>query len=282
MPARKNGKKLVGLIPAAGTAERISPLPCSKEIYPVEFENSPENKTLRPKVVSQYLLESMKRVEVDKAYFIIRKGKWDILNYLGSGNWMDMNFAYLIMDVPFGVPFTLDQAYHFVRDDFVVFGFPDIIFEPRDAFIRLLKKHKLGKSDVVVGLFGAPQPYTSQHMVKIDPGGQVCGFEIGPSQTKLKNTWIIALWDKRFTDFLHEYVSIESKRFKKNVGMKKDSIKVEVSMTQAFEAALHKGLKIDSVTFEEGTFLDIGSPDNLERISQNYSKLTIKDDKLYQ
>ena len=275
MPTRKTAKKVVGLIPAAGTAERISPLPCSKEIYPVEFETSHENETLRPKVVSQYLLESMKRVEVDNVYIIIRKGKWDILNYLGSGNWMDMNFAYLIMDLPFGVPFTLDQAYHFVRDDIVVFGFPDIIFKPTDAFNRLLEKQALKTSDVVIGLFPAPQPYENQHLVNIDPGGQVCGFEIEPAQTKLKNTWIIALWDRRFTDFLHEYVSIESKRFKKNVGIKIDSIKVEVSMTQAFEAALHKGLKIDSVTFEEGSFLDIGSPDNLQSISQNNFKLSV-------
>ncbi len=272
MPAKRTQKKIVGLIPAAGTAERISPLPCSKEIYPVEFATSPENEILRPKVVSQYLIEGMQGVDVTNVYVIIRKGKWDILNYLGSGNWMGMNFAYLIMDLPYGVPFTLDQAYHFVKDDIVVFGFPDIIFKPTDAFNRLLERQILENSDVVVGLFSAPQPYNIQHMVKIDSGGQVCRFEIGPSQATLKNTWIIAVWNKVFTRFLHEYVSIESKRFKKNSVVKIDSIAEEVSMTQVFAAALQKGLKIDSVTFEEGSFLDIGSPDNLERISQNISK----------
>jgi NDP-sugar pyrophosphorylase family protein len=75
-----------------------------------------------------------------------------------------------------------------------------------------------------------------------------------------------------FTRFLHEYVSTETKRIKKNIAVKRDSITEEVSMTQVFEAALQKELKIDSVTFEEGSFLDIGSPDNIERISQNYSK----------
>lgn len=272
MPATRTPPKIVGLIPAAGIAERISPLPCSKEIYPVEFDNSPENEILRPKVVSQYLIEGMQQVDVTKVYVIIRKGKWDILNYLGSGNWMDMNLAYLIMDLPFGVPFTLDQAYHFVKDDIVVFGFPDIIFKPIDAFTHLLEKQILENSDIVIGLFCAPQPYNTQHLVEIDSGDQVCGFEIGPSQTTLKQTWIIAVWNKVFTRFLHEYVSIESKRFKKNSALKKDSIAEEVSMTQVFAAALQKGLKIGSVTFAEGSFLDIGSPDNLERISQNYSK----------
>jgi glucose-1-phosphate thymidylyltransferase len=272
MQAKRIKKKMVGLIPAAGKAERISPLPCSKEIYPVIFDHSRENEILRPKAVSQYLIESMQLVNVTNVYVIIRKGKWDILNYLGNGNWMDMNFAYLIMDLPFGVPFTLDQAYDFVKDDIVVFGFPDIIFKPRDAFNRLLERQILRNPDVVIGLFRAPQPFETQHMVKIDSGGQVSGFEIGPSQTILKNTWIIALWNERFTHFLHEYVSIESSRFKKDNTLKKDSIVEEVSMTQVLEAALQKGLKIDSMTFEEGAFVDIGSPENLENVAQIIAK----------
>jgi glucose-1-phosphate thymidylyltransferase len=272
MPAKRTQKKMVGLIPAAGTAERISPLPCSKEIYPVGFDNFPENEIMHSKVVCQYLIEGMQQVDVTEVYVIIRKGKWDILNYLGSGNWMNMNLAYLIMDLPFGVPFTLDQAYHFVKDDIVVFGFPDIIFQPIDAFNRLLERQILENSDVVVGLFGAPQPYDTQHMVKIDSGGQVCGFEIGPSQTTLKNTWIIAVWNKKFTQFLHEYVSIESSRMKKSNTLNIDPIAKEISMTQVFEAALQRGLKIDSITFEGGSFLDIGSPENFEKIAQYISK----------
>ena len=221
MQAKGIKKKIVGLIPAAGKAERISPLPCSKEIYPVIFNNSPENESLRPKVVSQYLIESMQRANVTQAYVIIRKGKWDILNYLGNGKWMDINLAYLIMDLPFGVPFTLDKVYDFVKDDIVVFGFPDIIFTPTDAFNRLLEKHILKNSDVVLGLFRAPQPYKMQYMVKTDPSGQVNGFEIKPSQTLLTNTWIIAVWNQKFTEFMHEYVSILLKRFQENEATKK-------------------------------------------------------------
>ena len=268
-------KKIVGLIPAAGTAVRISPLPCSKEIYPVGFDNSLEDEIWRPKVISQFLIEGMQLVNVTNVYVIVRKGKWDILNYLGSGSWLKMNFAYLIMDLPFGVPFTLDQAYHFVKDDIVVFGFPDIIFKPEDAFMRLLERQKSKNADVVIGLFRAPPPYEIQHMVDIDSGGKVCGFEIGPSQTKSINTWIIAVWNTKFTNFLHEYVSKESKRFAKSNAIKKDSVAEEVSMTQVFEAALQKGLEIDSVTFGEGSFLDIGSPDNLQRISQDISKFSV-------
>ena len=47
----------------------------------------------------------------------------------------------------------------------------------------------------------------------------------------------------------------------------------EISMTRVFEAALHKGLVIDSISFKEGFFLDIGSPENLERTSQRFPGL---------
>ena len=73
MLAKKFQQKIVGLIPAAGKAERISPLPCSKEIYPVGFDDSSENKIFRPKAVSQYLIESMQLVNVSDVYIIIRK-----------------------------------------------------------------------------------------------------------------------------------------------------------------------------------------------------------------
>ena len=273
MEAKRIERKIVGLIPAAGKAERISPLPCSKEIYPVGFDNSSENKILRPKAISQYLIESMQQVYISEVYIIIRKGKWDIPQYLGNGKWMDMDFAYLIMDLPFGVPFTLDQAYNFVKDDIVAFGFPDIIFRPQDAFNPLLDKGFSSSADVVLGLFRAPQPYELQHMVDFDSSGRVSGFQINPSQTALRYTWVIAVWKPKFTRFLHEYVSSITRTFRKGDTLNTDSMIEEISMTRVFEAALHKGLVIDSISFKEGFFLDIGSPENLERTAQRFTEL---------
>ena len=58
--------KLIGLVPAAGRATRIQPLPCSKELLPVGFQATgrlDDDQALRPKVVSHYLLESMFRAK---------------------------------------------------------------------------------------------------------------------------------------------------------------------------------------------------------------------------
>ena len=77
LPFTVGSKKMIeaiGLIPAAGRAKRISPLPCSKELYPVGFCRYPDEKEGRPKVVCHYLLEKMRAAGITKAY-IVHKGR---------------------------------------------------------------------------------------------------------------------------------------------------------------------------------------------------------------
>ena len=76
----------------------------------------------------------MRLADVRKAYIILRKGKWDIPSYLGDGKFLDMRIAYLMMDLPYGPPYTLDQGLPFVKDAFVAFGFPDILFHSDKGF----------------------------------------------------------------------------------------------------------------------------------------------------
>ena len=87
----------------------------------------------------------------------MRKGKWDIPAYFGDGKMLDMNLAYLMMDLPYGVPYTLDQAYPFVQDAIIALGFPDIIFEPEDAYRNCCQTEE-SNADIVLGLFPASNP----------------------------------------------------------------------------------------------------------------------------
>ena len=74
-------REIVGIIPAAGKATRVSPLPCSKEIFPIGFSNMEDAQVIRPKPVGQYLLEHFRRAGAKRAYIVLRKGKWDIPEY---------------------------------------------------------------------------------------------------------------------------------------------------------------------------------------------------------
>jgi len=142
----------VGVVPAAGKASRVGPLPCSKEIFPVGFHGPGEGLTGRPKVACQYLLEAMGLAGVSKAFVVLREGKWDVAAYLKGGTSLGMNLAYLVMPFSHGVPHTLDQAYPFLGESRVILGFPDTIIYPQNAFLRLLSHQDKHRSDLVLGL----------------------------------------------------------------------------------------------------------------------------------
>ncbi|MGH8772647.1 MAG: hypothetical protein ACREV2_15955, partial [Burkholderiales bacterium] len=72
-----NPGEVVGLIPAAGRALRLKPLPCSKELYPIGFHEAEPGVPFRPKVVCHYLLEKMRAAGITQVCIILLRGKWD-------------------------------------------------------------------------------------------------------------------------------------------------------------------------------------------------------------
>lgn len=254
---------IVGLVPAAGQANRIAPLPCSKELYPIGFHRVDGADGLRPKVVSHYLLEKMCLAGVRKAYIILRQDKWDIPSYFGDGTMVDMNLGYLMMRQPFGTPYTLDQAYSFVKHSVVMFGFPDILFEGDDAFVKLLDRLDATEANVVLGLFPVKSPWTMD-MVELGNNDEVRSIVIKPPATNLEYGWIIAVWTSVFTEFLHEHLLSLQRRLGQDstTGLPHQS---ELSVGHVFQAALQDGLRFQAVRFPNQSFVDIGTPQNLEK-----------------
>ena len=195
---------VIGLIPCGGLATRIAPLPCSKELFPIGLHRT-ANGSSRPKVVSHYLLDQMQKGGVRRAFFILRNGKWDIPQYYGNGAMVGMDLGYLMMGKPFQDPYTLDAAYPFVRGARVALGFPDILFEPRDAFTRALHRLANTRADLVLGLCRVRDKSISD-MVAVHRTGAVRGLVIKPKTTRLKLGWVFAVWTSKFTEFMHEYL----------------------------------------------------------------------------
>lgn len=244
---------IIGLLPAGGQATRLAPLPLSKELYPLGFQTieAKGGSGLRPKVVGQYLLERMRLAGITKAFWILRPGKWDIPAYFGDGAVVDMRLGYLTVSVPHGVPYTLDQAYAFVQHSLVALGFPDILFQPEDAFVQVLARQAATQADVVLGLFPTDQ-YWKAGMVDVDPKGRVQQIVEKPQQTNAKYMWAIAIWTPRFTQFLHQY-------------LKSFVVERELPIGDVIQAGIEAGLPVEAVAFPEGSYLDVGTPDDLIR-----------------
>jgi glucose-1-phosphate thymidylyltransferase len=260
------------VIPAAGWATRIAPLPFSKELYPIGFPIIDRNHQIRPKVVCQYLLERLRLAGINKAYIVLRDGKWDIPAHFKDGHTLNMNLAYLMMRIPYGVPYTLDQAFPFVKDAVVALGFPDIIFQPDDAFSRLLTKQADTNADVVLGLAPVDTPQ-DWDMVELTKDGRIHRIHRKQPDINLPYGWFIAVWTPIFSNFMHEYLSDlqtleEENNAEGNVPQEK-----ELYIGDVFQAAIHNEMHIETVLFREGRCLDVGTPEGIIRAVQMVNKM---------
>jgi glucose-1-phosphate thymidylyltransferase len=250
----------IGLVPAAGRARRIGPLPCSKEIYPVGFVHD-ANGVYRPRAACEHVLEAIRLGGATRTYVVVAEGKWDIPAYLGDGSLVGMDLAYLTIRRSPSTPTTADRAYPFVRDALVLFGFPDILFEPRDAFARMVARQSESDAEVVLGLFPTNRP-EKVDMVDADADGRVRDIVIKPRRTRLRFAWIAAVWSPEFTRFLHEHVASGAKPAERSD---------EEYVGHVIQAAIASGLHVDTVAFPEGRFHDIGTREDLDAAVRSYA-----------
>lgn len=194
------GPETIGLVPAAGRAERLGVLPCSKEVLPVGLEADG-----RLRVAADDLLEAFAAAGVARAYVVLRPGKWDVAAQLGAGARHGLSLGYLLAEGSRGVPDTLAAAEPFVRGARVALGFPDILFRPRDAFTRLAERLDREGEGVALGLLPTDEPERSD-TVELDGDGNVVSLAVKRPDSRAGHAWVLALWGPAFTRFLSAFV----------------------------------------------------------------------------
>jgi glucose-1-phosphate thymidylyltransferase len=257
--------EIIGLIPAGGRATRLGKIPCSKEIYPLFRGKSSDEGSAEIRVISEYLINSYRIAGINNIYFILRKGKWDIPAYYGDGSDFGVNISYLIMNLPYGTPFTLDQAYPFTKNKYIALGYPDIIVEPAEAFIKIKEKISETKAEAVLGLFPV-ENYLGWDMVEFDSRGKIKNIIIKQERPDLKYGWTIALWNPSFWEFMHEYIQDIISRGGDGKVMIKGQMSRELYPGDIFMEAMKAGLNVEAVIFGKGRCIDIGDPENIGKI----------------
>lgn len=245
---------IVGLIPAAGKGSRLAPFPCPKELFPVGYQNYEVKGKLerRPKVVSQYLCEQLTLAGAEKIFFIVGESKHDILRYYGDGHRFDVQVAYLYQEELHGMPFALDLAYPWLKgDETIVFGMPDTIVEPRDAFVRLLQRQAETQADLTLGLFATDTPWKFG-MVELDAQDRVIRNVDKPRDTELRYMWGICCWSPNFTELMHSFLAANPHPER------------EIVLSEVFNEALRQGQLIQGVRLDDGQYIDIGTAEELD------------------
>ena len=255
--------KYIGLIPAAGYATRLNMSSGSKEIYPISFEGDSGEKSTFP--VCKCLLNIFATSGVNNVYIITRKEKIDIQKKLSEGDAYNINLKYLYCDDTYGPPYTLDHAYEFVKDKFyIALGFPDILLKPKSSLVRIIKKQEETNADVVLALFKTDTPNKAD-MVEFDDEGYVKDLNIKPNNTSLQWTWALAVWNPKFSEYMHHCLKKLSYEYETNK-------RTECHVGTVFKFALKDGIKFEHVFMHDGEMIDIGTPEELERIHKNSNK----------
>jgi glucose-1-phosphate thymidylyltransferase len=252
--------EVVGLVPAAGIARRLGKLPYSKEVMRLPARSG------RSSVMSENLIRYFRLAGIQNLFFIIRKGKWDIPDYFGDGSSFGLNIGYLMMNQPFGTPYTINQAFPFIRDKIVALGFPDVLFEPEDAFARMKSRFLETDADIMLGTVPS-QYFLQSDMVELDSTGRICNIVIKQNRPDLKYSWFIALWRPAFTLFLKDHL-------KKMLGLHQEGkIRLpdgsfrEMFLGDVIREAIIIGMKTDYMLFEEGSYMDLGTWEELNKLT---------------
>lgn len=252
----ESNMEIIGIIPAGGKASRLKKLPCSKEILPLRVNN--ENKV---EVSSSFLIRYYQIAGIKRVYFILREGKWDIPAYFRDGSEFHINIGYLIMGRPYGVPFTIDQAYPFIKNKRVALGFPDILLEPTNAFARLKEKMEGKLADVVLGLFPVDN-HKKWDLIEFDKQEKIKSIQIKKDRPDLKYAWAIAVWSPEFTEFLHVQCEKYDNEFENNIERN------ELYIGNIIQDAMEHGMNVDYVIFDDGKAIDTGTPEDLKKYLQ--------------
>jgi glucose-1-phosphate thymidylyltransferase len=167
-----------GIVPAAGRGSRIQPLGFSKELLPLGVQA--EDRTEKPRAVSEYLVKRMVIAGADKLCFVIAPGKSDILEYFGQ--YGQANTAYVVQPRPCGLCDAIFRAEPVIgHEEMVIVGLPDTVWFPETALCHLPDRA------LSFLLFPVEQPELFDAVV-VDDEGRV--QEIQVKQPEAATNWI--------------------------------------------------------------------------------------------
>jgi glucose-1-phosphate thymidylyltransferase len=140
----------------------------------------------------------------------------------------------------------------------VALGFPDILFEPEDAFVQMKNNLLAGDADVLLGLVPSDQSQRSD-MISFNEQGKIQEIVIKQNRPDLKYSWFIALWKPSFTRYMNEYLENLIRINPQGQIVLQDGSAREVFVGDVIQSAIKTGLTAGYQIFENGKFTDMGT-----------------------
>ena len=251
---------MFGILPAAGRGTRVAGLRWRKWLYPVGWESATVNGTevRRPRVVAAYMMDAMIRAGAHRLFVVVGESA-EVMSYFGETR-NGTPIAYLVQDEPRGQSFSIDLARPWLPERHtMLYGQPDTIVEPADAFSHLLATHRAADADLTLGLFPTDRPQQFG-MVRLE-GDRPVEIVDKPRETDLRLMWGLGCWSERVTALQPGLLAGATPGR-------------ELVPGEIFVAAISAGLDVRAQVFEDGRYLDVGTPAALNEALTKYGERT--------
>lgn len=207
---------MLGIIPAAGAAKRLQPLPFSKELLPVASRH--EDGAERPRAVSEFVVERLVLGGATRLCFVVAPRKLDIVSYYGASV-SGVPICYAIQPEPSGLCDAIFRGLPFAcPDESIAVGLPDTVWFPADG-LKTLPAGELG-----LLLFPVQEPALFDAVIT-DAQGRVREVQVKSPSARSNWIWgafagpsavfgqLYRLWlerarrDEYFGTLLNEYIA---------------------------------------------------------------------------
>ncbi len=152
------GKKMKGLIPAAGLGTRL---------HPITLAIPKELMMIGDKAVIEYVIEAMKEVGVTNITVVVGWRKNAILDYLGSGKRLGVNISYVVQEDRNGLAKAVGSGENIIGNEPFLVVLGDDFFYPKTFLKEIIEFHKKQDADATIGVAKIEDP--TRHGI-IKPG----------------------------------------------------------------------------------------------------------------
>jgi glucose-1-phosphate thymidylyltransferase len=238
------------ILPAAGKGSRLAPSRVPKELLPITYSST--GGRVYPRPVIEYSIEAMRLAGIRSGSIVINTDKAEILRYLGNGSHLGVSLLYGVQSDALGLPHAIDIMYNWVANSVICMALPDTIYSPQNAPLQICRELMQTNADLVLGVFPTQR---ARHLgpVLVTTTGAVLDIQDKPDVPVAMNTWGIAAWGPRLTELIHCCVSATDGR----------AVIGELALGAIFNQALREGYHVRAIHFDDGLFIDVGTPEGI-------------------
>jgi UDP-N-acetylglucosamine diphosphorylase / glucose-1-phosphate thymidylyltransferase / UDP-N-acetylgalactosamine diphosphorylase / glucosamine-1-phosphate N-acetyltransferase / galactosamine-1-phosphate N-acetyltransferase len=237
-------RKIVGLIPAAGSGTRLYPFARAvpKEMYPI-----------LGKAVIEHCVDNLKAGGIEKIFMVVGYQKGALMDYIGDGSFFGVNAAYIYQMKRKGLGHAIYQGKEWIDTTFVTL-LGDSFIEPKNEIKLLIDVHVKKKPIATLLLFKVSDPagYGLAKLGKISdscgmvekvvekpPIEKAAGYKTGDGYYAMCGGYV-------FEPGIFDYIE-----------KTKPGAKGEIQITDAISLAIKSGEKVCGVILK-GKYIDIG------------------------